>query len=325
MDQGFPSTPEEFYASALGRVQWYYNVEVLPGLITRGTYPENFPMLPRMMSRKADVAGQHCLDIGSMDGLMPTSLARRGAARVVASDAVSHCHDRLAAVQHYYGVDFEFAAVGLLYDLHKKLAGHSFDFINFSGVLYHVYSPLMALASARSLLRRNGMMVVSTNIVYDPGFRAEFNDAGRLQPEANTFWYLTIPLLDYMLRMLKLAPVDCLHLDHRKMDLPLGIEGLRTGYMSILCRAQDDVVADPSDVFMHAVRDASWEHAGLTDWAAANSHPVSTIRQLDKPAGAVQRPGTDAIDLWATVLEQPAQGLVDDPSLAHTLRLADQS
>lgn len=322
---GFPATPEEFRADPVAQMPWYYSVELLPGLVTRGAYPDDVPMLPRKMARRADVRGKHCLDIGSMDGLLPAMLARRGAARVVASDAVSHCHDRLAAVKHYYGVDFEFAEVGLLYDLHAKLAGQSFDFINLSGVLYHVYSPLMVLASVRTLLRRNGLMTVSTNIVYDPGHRMEFNSHGRLQTEANTFWYLSVPLFDYLLRMLKLAPVDCLHLDHADVDMPVHVEGMRTGYLSVLCRASDDVVAADGDTYLAAVRDHSWEHQTLTPWQIVDGSPFSTIAQLDRSPDVVRRPDADAIDLWATVQQQPAHGPATVPADAHVLHLADES
>lgn len=322
---GFPSTPEALRADPLAQMPWYYSVELLPGMVTRGAYPDDVPMLPRKMARRVDVAGRHCLDIGSMDGLLPTMLSRRGASRVVASDAIRHCESRLQAVRHYYGVDFEFTEVGLLYDLHAKLAGQSFDFINLSGVLYHVYSPLLVVASVRGLLRRNGLITVSTNIVYDAGHRMEFNSHGRLQTEANTFWYLSVPLFDYLLRMLKLAPVDCLHLDHADVDMPVHVEGMRTGYMSVLCRAHDDVVAAEGDTYMAAVRDHSWEHQALTPWATVGELPRSAITHRDRSPDLVQRPDADAIDLWATVQQQPSHGLATVPQDTHVLHLADES
>src|SRR5438552_17516831 len=102
-----------------------------------------------------------------------------------------------------------------MYDLASKLRKSrraSFDVINLSGVLNHVFSPLMVLAGVRPLLKRNGLMIVSTNVVVDNGFTMQFNNAGRLQEEANTFWYLSVGALDYLLRYLKLAPIDCLYI-----------------------------------------------------------------------------------------------------------------
>lgn len=317
-----PATPEEYYASPLSRLAWYYSVELFPGVVAQGSFPDDLPMLPRKLSRHADVAGRSCLDIGSMEGLLPTLLARRGASRVVATDAVPHCASRMAAVKQSYGVEFEFAAVGLLYDLHVKLRPQSFDFINFSGVLYHVYSPLMALASVRSLLRPGGLMVVSTNIFHDDGYRAEFNAGGRLQPEANTFWYLSVPLFDYMLRMLRLAPVDCLHFEHEGLGLTPAVPGLRTGYMSVLCQAREELLPTDGDWYLQALKEHSWEWATLTDWVAADRHPRSAITAAAPYDGVVRRDDLDAIDLWASVQSQPSHG----PAVArdaHQLHLVD--
>lgn len=130
MSTSVPATPEEFLASPLSQVPWYYSVEVFPGLVARGSFPDDLVMLPRLLTRHAEVTGHSCLDIGSMEGLLPTLLARRGASRVVATDAVPHCVARMDAIKQYYDVEFEFSAVGLLYDLDKKLSPQCFDFIN---------------------------------------------------------------------------------------------------------------------------------------------------------------------------------------------------
>jgi 2-polyprenyl-3-methyl-5-hydroxy-6-metoxy-1,4-benzoquinol methylase len=87
---------------------------------------------------------------------------------VVATDATDHCQAKMAALRHYYGTEFSFQKVGLMYDLAHKLrkAGNAgFDVINLSGLLYHVFSPLMVLAGVRPLLKKQGLMIVSTNVV----------------------------------------------------------------------------------------------------------------------------------------------------------------
>src|SRR5436190_21309625 len=153
-------------------------------------------MLPRMLTRNVAVGGMECLDVGTMEGLIPTLLRRRGAGRVLAIDAVPHCERKLQAVASAYGVTFEFRTVGLMYDMHRKLADRGgFDFINFSGVNYHVFSPMHCIAGLRPLLRRNGLMVIGTNVVNRGGYSMEFNDRGRLQAEANTFWYHSVPMM----------------------------------------------------------------------------------------------------------------------------------
>ena len=54
----------------------------MPGLITKGQYPDSFPMLPRMLLRNCDLRGTTCLDLGSMEGLMPVLMCRQGAKAV---------------------------------------------------------------------------------------------------------------------------------------------------------------------------------------------------------------------------------------------------
>ena len=321
----FPETVEELEASPLLNTRWYYSVELLPGVVTDGSYPPELPMLPRLMMRNVDPAGMDCLDIGTMEGLVPALLRRRGARRVLAVDAAPHVADRMAALRHYHGVDFEFQSVGLLYDIHDKLRGQSFDFVNLSGVLYHVFSPLMVLSSVRSLLRRGGILEVSTNVTWSDGFAMEWNDAGRLQTEPNTFWYLSIPLFDYMLRMLKLAPIDCMYIDHHSIDLPQAhVPGLKTGYLSILCRAVDSVVATPEDDWMRQVERTSWEHRTIPSWTEAHAQPASSIQHVNAGDDLVRRTdvGVDCIDVWATLQERGGITKAESPADTHLLGLA---
>ena len=66
----------------------YYSVELMPGLITKGQYPDSFPMLPRILLRNCDLRGTTCLDVGSMEGLIPVVMCRQGAKTVLATDAM---------------------------------------------------------------------------------------------------------------------------------------------------------------------------------------------------------------------------------------------
>src|SRR6478672_2757905 len=162
-------------------------------------------------------------------------LCRQGAKTVLATDAIDHCREKMAALRLYYGVEFEFHQVGLMYDLTSKLRKSrraSFDVINLSGLLYHVFSPLMVLAGVRPLLKKNGLMIVSTNVVVDDSFTMHFNKAGRLQDEMNTFWYMSVPTLDYLLRYLKLAAIDCLYISHKDMKSSVSyVTDAESGYL----------------------------------------------------------------------------------------------
>ena len=99
--QSFPETVEDLAQSDLFTGWWYYSVELMPGLITRGQYPDSFPMLPRILLRNCDLHGTTCLDLGSMEGLVPVLMYRQGAKAVLATDAIDHCREKMAALRYY--------------------------------------------------------------------------------------------------------------------------------------------------------------------------------------------------------------------------------
>lgn len=90
--------------------------------------------------------------------------------------------------------------------------------------------------------------------------------------------------------------------------------------MSALCQARDDLLPSGGDGYLHALQANSWEFNALTDWKAANNHPRSTIGAAGPYYGVVWRDDLDAIDLWASVQNQPGHG----PAMArdaHQLHL----
>jgi 2-polyprenyl-3-methyl-5-hydroxy-6-metoxy-1,4-benzoquinol methylase len=326
--QSFPDTAEDLAKSALFTGWWYYSVELLPGLITKGQYPDSFPMLPRILLRNCDLHGTICLDLGSMEGLMPVLMCRQGAKTVLATDAIDHCREKMAALRYYYKASFEFQQIGLMYDVTNKLrkSGRpSFDVINLSGVLYHVFSPLMVLAGVRPLLKRNGLMIVSTNVVVDNAFTMQFNNAGRLQEEANTFWYLSVGALDYLLRYLKLAPIDCLYIAHRDIKSSVRyVTDAESGYLSVVCRAMDDLIPSREDNWMRKSAQSSWEYAGLIDWDFCSRQAVTQVPYSTTIEKNLLRDDTGTVDLLRTL---PVRAIheAERSSDAHVLRLADVS
>lgn len=325
-DNGHPATPAELRESSLLNSWWYYDVELLPGVVAKGVYPPDMPMAPRLMLRRCGLKGASCLDIGSMEGLMPVLMQRGGASRTLAIDGSDHCVEKLAAVQHYHRTSFEYQTVGPMYGLSEKLGGEGFDLINCSGLLYHVLSPALVLAGLRASLKRNGLMIVSTNVLIDSEPYADFNARGRMQVEPNTFWYLSTGLLDYLLRYLRLAPIACAYLPHETMRTDWRMEtGKRSGYLSVLCRAVDEIAPEPGDEWMVDSAARSWEYEWHTDWERADAQPISRIGagqgRVEQWLG--RRRQSRQIDLTETVEAQPP--LRSAPlSDSHTLRLADR-
>jgi 2-polyprenyl-3-methyl-5-hydroxy-6-metoxy-1,4-benzoquinol methylase len=327
--QSFPQAAEDLQKSDLFTGWWYYSVELLPGLITKGQYPDSFPMLPRILLRNCDLRETTCLDVGSMEGLMPVVMCRQGAKAVLATDAIDHCREKMAALRYYYNATFEFQQVGLMYDLNRKLrkSGRaSFDVINLSGLLYHVFSPLMVLAGVRPLLKRNGLIIISTNVVADNSFTMQLNNAGRLQKEANTFWYLSVGALDYLLRYLKLAPIDCLYISH--VDITSSsvryVTDVESGYLAVVCRATDNPLPWRDDNWMLKSTQLSWEYNGLVDWDSCNRQAVTQVPYSVTIEKNLLRDDTETVDLLKA-LPRKAIHEAARSSDAHVLRLADIS
>ncbi|MDB5422700.1 MAG: hypothetical protein JWQ29_116 [Phenylobacterium sp.] len=303
---------------------WYYSVELKPGVVTKGITSPRLPMLPRMILRGADLSGLDCLDVGSMEGLTPAMMRRKGAAKVLAIDAVPHCERKMAALKEAYKVEFDFHRVGLMYDLSRKLADQGgFDLINFTGVNYHVFSPMHCIAGLRPLLKKNGLMIIGTNVVNRGGYSLEFNDHGRLQPEANTFWYHSVPMMDYLARYFQLVPIDCLYFPHSPVNPATFVPGLDLGYLVMICRAvEEDQIID-GDQWAKRSRSLSWEFQGLCDSKMMNAQPTSEIGYTSG-WGAVAPEG--GIDLLQTIWN-PAHVVeaVDDLQDSHFLMLDHQS
>jgi SAM-dependent methyltransferase len=316
----FSSDPDEVRASALYNQFWYYGVELLPGVVTTGQYAPESPMLSRLMLRRCNLSGMSCLDLGCMEGLIPVLMRRGGAKQVLAVDAVDHCVDKLAAVKYYHDVEFEYRSVGLMYRLFEKFPDRSFDLINFSGLMYHVFSPLLVLAGIRPLLKSNALLILSTHVILESGFFMEFNNAGRMQVEPNTFWYPSVPLLDYFLRYMRLAPVDCIYMPHSAFKLARAYRYLfdkPSAYLSVICRATDDILPTASDVWMSQSALHSWEYLDFPRQSRAG--------EPDSQIGYRGRLGPPCIDLWRAVSERAPLTAVEHEADSYILRLADQS
>jgi len=314
----------ELIASVL-KDWWYYSVELAPGVMARGVDTPQTPMLPRMMLRNCNLRGMDCLDIGSMEGLIPTLMCRQGARKVLATDAIPHCQKKMDVLRQVYGVNFDFQQVGLLYDLSAKLKDHGgFDFINLSGVLYHVYSPLHVLAGIRPLLKKGGLMVVSTNVMRREGYSLEFNNAGKLQTETNTFWYHSVPMLEYLLRYFNLVPLDFLYLPHSPVNPHNYVPGQDSGYMSVVCRAVDEATPNYPDAWAARTHIASWEYLALCNREMMNAQPVSSISYRGDHDRANAATDTTGITLMDHIMD-PARivASVDDSRNSQFLHLSD--
>ena len=304
---------------------WYYNVELMPSVVTKGIYTPETPMLPRMMMRNCHLRDMDCLDVGSMEGIIPILMARQGAKSILATDAIPHCEEKMRLLREVYGVEFDFREIGLLYDLSAKLQDFGgFDFINLSGVLYHVFSPMHVLAGIRPLLKKNGLMIISTNVLNQNSHTLEFNKAGALQQEINTFWYHSIPMLEELVRFFKLIPIDFLYVPHSSIHEYSYVPGKDSGFMSVVCRAVDDTEVAAQDPWAAQARRASWEYLGLCNERMLTAQPESAITYGgDETLKADNSLGLNLMEC----MKNPRHTVhtVSNPQDAHTLLLEHMS
>jgi SAM-dependent methyltransferase len=277
--------------------KWYYQVELRPGVYTAGIERRTAAMVRALLER-IDLTNARCLDIGAQEALISVSLARLGSSEVVAYDRV----DRTASidlVREAYDVEFDYRHGMELAGLPSALArpGYEpFDVVVFAGVLYHLLDPLAGLGVARSFVRENGLLLVETATVLDDEPVLHFNAAGRHYP-GSTYFLPSLGWLDYALRMLRLKPIDCVHISKPEIG--------SQGRVAIVCRATDRPLALGGDSWMSGpwidkdMRGVSLDYAVL-----ASSRPGM---RLDKMAGDLPlHPETDSVDVFQAVLRMPA-------------------
>ncbi len=245
-------TPEEFRAEPLSACQWYHTMELFPGIWTPGFSFDNV-VVARAMLDLVDVAGQTCLDIGTMDGMISYLLERRNAKRVVAYDRSTASRDLVTN-----GERFELARraldskVEFLYNMpfarvHEhaaKLGVEAFDVTVFSGVLYHMFDPMAALAQLRNLTRTGGVAVIEAAGVLSPERAMFANAKGRFYGN-DDYWFMSAGCLEYWLRFFHFQPLDCCYLHHF-----LSPEGHEVVRMALICRALPGYLAEQDDAWM---------------------------------------------------------------------------
>lgn len=305
---------------------WYYAVELKPGLVTDGKRFQNIALARELLSR-IDVAGQRCLDIGTMEAMVPILLARRGASDIVAIDGLNMAA-KVEALRAIYGVAFQYFGNIAMGDtvrfFQEKLRADQtaaryigapaprfgFDMVVLSGVLYHVFSPFHVLGIARSLLRTGGLMVIETAALTLPGLFMQFNFTGRAYVYGpSDVWFMTAAMLDYMLRYFRLAPVDFLHID----------QGNGLARIAVVARATDRLLQGEAERDMEA---STWnlDYDSMVRYDLCASGGGAPVPYRADHGTLVMRPDLGTCDLFETMRKSP--GLTVDPRRLE-LRLGD--
>ncbi|MDX2148901.1 MAG: methyltransferase domain-containing protein [Planctomycetota bacterium] len=316
--------------SGLFAREWYYSIELKPGQISPGAGHPSVSLTRQLVAR-SDVQGARCLDIGCMEGLISTLMAARGA-EVTSIDDKNKV-DQIRAVQSAFGVTFRYlpgiASMHLLDRLEQdwnlqyasrdgqRPGSHPderwFDVVVCSGVLYHVWSPLHVLGAARSLVRPGGLLIVETAAIHSPRAAMTFNFDGTnyIYAHPSNTWFPSDTLLDHQLRMLKLEPLDCVHLGAATPDSVIRA--------AIVCRAVDHMPATGAEPDMEAMT-RNYEFIDLVPLRHFKGAAGEPVGYRPGPWKRVMRPDIGTCDVHQTFKAQPQYA--PEPS-EMVLRLGD--
>ncbi|MFN2446700.1 MAG: TIGR04290 family methyltransferase [Vicinamibacterales bacterium] len=161
-----PSSLAELQAVIDELGPWFQNLD-LNGVATApshylGDYPGTF-FAGFASALPADLSGWSVLDVGCNAGFYSFEAKRRGAALVVGLDADPHYLKQALFASQVLGMDIAWRQ-GDVYDVGTL---GRFDLVIFTGVLYHLRHPLLAL----DLLRRAvvGRLLVFQSMLRGPG------------------------------------------------------------------------------------------------------------------------------------------------------------
>jgi 2-polyprenyl-3-methyl-5-hydroxy-6-metoxy-1,4-benzoquinol methylase len=299
-------TSASVIASEISKEKWYYSLELSPGVVTQGRDHVNIVPV-RMALAATEIQGKNCLDIGTQDGFVPILLARRSANYIAAQDIVDRS-EKISLVKKALGIDFDYFGGTALENLRSTIKSRGqfpFDVTIFSGVLYHMIDPFAGLTLARSFVRTGGVLIVETVTAIHDSMVMHFNAGGKYIGDTGSYFVLSTACLDYMLRLLRLEPIDCL------FTQPNIQAGLPMSRICVVCRAVGTPVQGPNDAWIPNRR----HFDALINWEELNQDraPVSYAPINDR---RILHPETGTVDVHQTVLKSPPVKL-DRPDLVR--------
>jgi hypothetical protein len=231
-----------------------------------------------------------------MEALVPLLLERRGASVVAYDRYLRERHLQLVA--QALRTEFELIGDFKLAELPRRIEDASsrppYDLVVLSGVIYHMFDPMMGLAVARGLVRNGGLMVVETMASFDEQVCMHFNEACRFGPSA--FWLPSVPALDYLLRFLRLEALDVTRLG------PWEKEGCPPhGRLAVACSGVPTTPGGHDDARIGGTQyhdDRNFSE--FLDWEAVESElpPVGYV----PPEKPLVRRASGTLDLLATTM-----------------------
>lgn len=186
----------ERIAERAARIRWYHRLELPGGVVTPGSTDSRRAL--ERLQLPASLAGKTVLDVGAWDGFYSFECARRGAARVLATDSfawdgrawdgeASDAGFRLAReVLGYEGV-VDGQLIDAM-DLSPEAVGGTFDVVLFLGVVYHLTDAIRAIERVASCCSDLLVLETETALNFLPFPAARLYPGGELNSDESN-WY----------------------------------------------------------------------------------------------------------------------------------------
>ena len=222
----------EALAERVRELPWYHQIDLGSGVVTPGIAPCTLE-LPRLRLPAA-LDGQTVLDIGAWDGFYSFEAARRGAARVLATDSYSWDGRGWGSKKAF---DLARAALGLeglvedqLIDpmeISPSSVGGTFDVVLHLGVLYHLRDPVTSLELAAAVCDDLLVLETETALNFLPYEAARFYSGDGLNRDSTNWFQFNSRALEGILRECGFRSISIVHQDSQDTGWKRAYCGLR--------------------------------------------------------------------------------------------------
>jgi SAM-dependent methyltransferase len=302
-----PKKLNDYTDEEIRNFMWYSKIEMRPDVYTQSFFiPKNSSQhiapisLIRHLLKNIDINSSHkCLDFGTMNGILPVLMAKKGA-NVVTQESMPEYYSTVNLVKEAYNVDFEYLYDTSIYDL-KLSRTDTFDVVLFCGIFYHLINPIIELAIARSFLKAGGIMLIETKVTSKEESSIDFF------PVPACVHSPSLIFLEQLCRILCLEPIDFVYIGNREGSC-------RTAFA---CRAITSPALDLSssvDRNLWHMITGKLEFSKINGVPIVNEHTFHTRQDaentisydLTNSIGLVSNSSRrGGIDLQQTILSQP--------------------
>jgi tRNA (mo5U34)-methyltransferase len=197
----------------VAQIEWFHTIDLGHGIITPGV--DNTPCKLKKLGMPENLEGMTVLDIGAWNGFYSFEAEKREAKRVLATD--SYCwngegwgtKDGFDLAKKVLNSQVEEREIDVL-DLSPEEIG-VFDLVLFSGVLYHMRHPLLALERVYNVTGRQLILETHVDML---GFKRPaiaFYPAQEAYNDPTNWCGPNIPAVNGMLKTVGFQKVDLIH------------------------------------------------------------------------------------------------------------------